>query len=236
MPRRLATATICPATSRTWPTEPGAPRQLGGGDRLHGVDHADLGTLGFERGEDGVEVGLGDHRDLQRGSRPAARPAGGPARPTPRRRRTACAARPPARLPSAMFVSVDLPIPGAPPSRTSDPGTMPPPSTRSSSPMPVLMRATGGEPTSRSRRGVSVRGAPPPGAAAVAPAPRPRPEAPPPPRPAAPRRDALLDERVPRLAAGALPQPLSSLKAALRADLDSSTSHVRGSLRIAGDG
>ena len=35
---------------------------------------------------------------------------------------------------------VDLPMPGAPPISTSEPGTMPPPSTRSSSPMPVLKR------------------------------------------------------------------------------------------------
>ena len=40
-----------------------------------------------------------------------------------------------------MFVSVDLPIPGEPPSSTSEPGTSPPPSTRSSSPMPVDMRS-----------------------------------------------------------------------------------------------
>ena len=32
--------------------------------------------------------------------------------------------------------SVDLPIPGSPPTRTSDPGTRPPPRTRSSSPIP----------------------------------------------------------------------------------------------------
>ena len=37
-----------------------------------------------------------------------------------------------------MVVSVDLPIPGEPPSSTSAPGTSPPPSTRSSSPMPVV--------------------------------------------------------------------------------------------------
>ena len=46
----------------------------------------------------------------------------------------------PRRWPSTMFVSVDLPIPGEPPSSTSDPGTSPPPSTRSSSPMPVDSR------------------------------------------------------------------------------------------------
>ena len=33
------------------------------------------------------------------------------------------------------------PIPGAPPIRTSEPGTIPPPSTLSSSPIPVLSRA-----------------------------------------------------------------------------------------------
>src|SRR3712207_7218452 len=37
----------------------------------------------------------------------------------------------------------DLPIPGEPPSRTSEPGTMPPPSTRSNSPIPVHDRGTG---------------------------------------------------------------------------------------------
>ena len=51
-----------------------------------------------------------------------------------------------------MLVSVDLPIPGAPPSSTSEPGTRPPPSTRSSSPMPVGS-ATGAAPTSASDTG-----------------------------------------------------------------------------------
>ena len=55
-----------------------------------------------------------------------------------------------------MFVSVDLPIPGEPPSSTSEPGTRPPPSTRSSSPMPVDMRVTGAEPTSPKGSGTSV--------------------------------------------------------------------------------
>ena len=42
---------------------------------------------------------------------------------------------------AACSSSVDLPMPGSPPSSTSDPGTMPPPSTRSNSPMPVESRA-----------------------------------------------------------------------------------------------
>ena len=38
----------------------GRAGQLGRVQRLHRVDHADLGPLGLERGEHGVEVGLGD--------------------------------------------------------------------------------------------------------------------------------------------------------------------------------
>ncbi len=42
---------------------------------------------------------------------------------------------------SAMVVSVDLPMPGSPPIRISEPGTSPPPSTRSNSSMPVGSRS-----------------------------------------------------------------------------------------------
>ena len=69
-----------------------------------------------------------------------------------------------------MFVSVDLPIPGAPPSSTSEPGTSPPPSTRSSSPTPVDRRSTGAAPTSASGREVLARGLPPRVRLAAAPA------------------------------------------------------------------
>jgi hypothetical protein len=60
-----------------------------------------------------------------------------------------------------MFVSVDLPMPGDPPSSTSEPGTSPPPSTRSSSPMPVSSRACFSAATSASRVGrpAAARGA-----------------------------------------------------------------------------
>jgi hypothetical protein len=50
---------------------------------------------------------------------------------------------------SAASVNVDLPIPGDPPMSTSDPGTIPPPRTRSSSAMPVPIRATCSASTSR---------------------------------------------------------------------------------------
>src|SRR4051794_1879947 len=63
-----------------------------------------------------------------------------------------------------MPVRVDLPIPGAPPRRTSDPGTRPPPSTRSSSATPVTRRGTAGAATSRSGTafGAGARRPPPP--------------------------------------------------------------------------
>ena len=63
----------------------------------------------------------------------------------------------PARLPSAIDVSVDLPMPGEPPSRTSEPGTSPPPSTRSSSPIPVFSRGIRGAWTSDSVTGLTAR-------------------------------------------------------------------------------
>ena len=67
--------------------------------------------------------------------------------------RAARSARPPAAA------SVDLPMPGSPPSSTSDPGTIPPPSTRSNSPRPVLSRSTATASTS-----AYGRAAPPPSA------------------------------------------------------------------------
>jgi len=65
-----------------------------------------------------------------------------------------------------MLVSVDLPMPGEPPSSTSDPGTRPPPRTMSSSPMAVLSRGARSALTSRNGTG---RAAGPEGRAARAP-------------------------------------------------------------------
>src|SRR5438045_3990325 len=42
---------------------------------------------------------------------------------------------------AACMSSVDLPIPGSPPTRTTDPGTMPPPRTKSNSARPVFQRS-----------------------------------------------------------------------------------------------
>src|SRR5829696_8239230 len=57
-------------------------------------------------------------------------------------------------LASAIPASVLLPMPGAPPSRTSDPGTNPPPRTRSSSAIPVLSRSDRSAFTSRREIGL----------------------------------------------------------------------------------
>ena len=46
--------------------DPAAPRQVARVQRLHRVDHAHLGPLGLQRGQHGVQVGLGQHRHLQR--------------------------------------------------------------------------------------------------------------------------------------------------------------------------
>ena len=79
------------------------------------------------------------------------------------------------RFASAMLVSVDFPIPGDPPSSTSDPGTRPPPSTRSSSPIPVDIRCSGPAPTSLKGRGTAAAARRAPPGREPPPAGRPRP-------------------------------------------------------------
>ena len=70
------------------------------------------------------------------------------------------------RLASAIVVSVDFPMPGAPPISTREPGTIPPPSTLSSSPIPVLRRSCSTASTSASATGLTgaarSRASPPP--------------------------------------------------------------------------
>ncbi len=59
------------------------------------------------------------------------------------------------RRPAMDSRRVDLPMPGSPPTSVTDPGTIPPPSTRSSSPIPVGMRAVSSSATSASGVGVT---------------------------------------------------------------------------------
>ena len=82
-----------------------------------------------------------------------ARPAIGPGRPIPRPSHTGRGSldRSPRTSPAAACSrSVDLPMPGSPPRRISDPGTRPPPRTRSSSPIPTVKRGRSTAPRSPS--------------------------------------------------------------------------------------
>ena len=95
------------------------------------------GPLGLERGQHRLERVLGEHRHLERAlAEPlGAEPRSG--RPTPRRRHRGSATRRRRGWRAPSPPACDLPIPGEPPSSTSEPGTRPPPSTRSSSAIPV---------------------------------------------------------------------------------------------------
>src|SRR5882757_526306 len=57
-----------------------------------------------------------------------------------------------AYLPKACRMMVDLPMPGSPPTRSAEPGTSPPPVTRSNSAMPVGRRGGGASSLFRSSR------------------------------------------------------------------------------------
>ena len=123
-------------TSRTWPTEPGAPVSSG-------ACSVCTESITQTSGRSAAIVASTVSRSVSASTGTSSAPA-----PSRDARRRICAAdsspetysvrRPDAwRLPSAMFVSVDLPMPGEPPSSTSEPGTRPPPRTRSNSPIPV---------------------------------------------------------------------------------------------------
>src|ERR1700722_4715754 len=64
----------------------------------------------------------------------------------------------PFRAAAACNISVDFPIPGSPPIRVTDPGTRPPPRTRSSSPEPVLNRGCSRTASAASEEELSLRG------------------------------------------------------------------------------
>jgi hypothetical protein len=61
------------------------------------------------------------------------------------------------RLLAGCSIKVDLPIPGSPPIKVTDPATNPPPSTRSSSADPVEMRGCSAEASAASEVGRSTR-------------------------------------------------------------------------------
>ena len=144
MPRSLATATSAAVTARTWVTPPATPSMPGDGDGLHRVDDEQAGLDRVEMAEDRFQVGLGGQEEplVQRAEALGPQPhladrllAGDDQARATRRRSAHCWA--------TSSSSVDLPTPGSPASSTTAPGTMPPPSTRSSSPTPVGLARAG---------------------------------------------------------------------------------------------
>ena len=127
------------------------PIELGDGRRLDRVDDDHLRPLGPGDLGDVADLGLGDDPDSVAGGAVeearVARRAGGPGQPTPRRSHRERTAPDAARPAAAWRRSVDLPIPGSPPTSTTEPSTRPPPRTRSSSPIPIGRRGRAGSAT-----------------------------------------------------------------------------------------
>jgi hypothetical protein len=87
-------------------------------ERLHRVDHADVGAFALERRADDIEVGLGKDLDLSPQPRqPGARSLTCSTDSSPV---TSSARRVRETAPSTESSSVDLPTPGSPPTRTSE--------------------------------------------------------------------------------------------------------------------
>ncbi len=140
-PVRLAKRMSSPAEPRTWVTVPGAAST---GLRPHGLDRIDDQKPGRsalrQRRHDVLDRGFGGDFDQRRRRAQAVRRAAAPAPPLLRRkyrRRGDGRAR---RLPPTSSSSVDLPMPGSPPSSSTEPRTRPPPVTRSNSAMPEASR------------------------------------------------------------------------------------------------
>ena len=136
--RRLAKRISACAEARTWVTVPGAEFGHVGPQRLDRIDDDQVRPLAVgERGEDVLDIGLGGELAPARRRRPAAARAAGSAPPPLRRRHRRRGGRCRASAAAACISSVDLPMPGSPPTSSAEPRTKPPPVTRSSSPMPV---------------------------------------------------------------------------------------------------
>ena len=133
VPRALATRRSREAASRTCATEPGA-EPISSAQSV--CTESTTQTSGASASMVAQTASSRSRRARARPrSSPAARRAAAPAPATPRPTRAARGVSGRAR--EHRRVRLDLPTPGSPPSSTSEPGTSPPPSTRSSSAMPV---------------------------------------------------------------------------------------------------
>ncbi len=152
-PRALASATSRWAHPRTWPTDPGADPRSGSWT----VWMESTTTTAGARASTwptmwGSDVSATSHSP---GSRTPSRSARSATWRADSSAVTYRHAGPPAATDaSAWSSSVDLPVPGSPPTTVTDPGTRPPPSTRSSSASPVGTGAHASPTASVMRRGV----------------------------------------------------------------------------------
>ena len=122
------------------PHAPGGAAELGAGEGLHAVDHRQRRHGRLDRPDGGRQVGGRRPAPPRRPLPRRARPCREPARPTPRRSGRGWRGRPRRVRPASWSRRVLLPMPGSPPKRTIEPGTSPPPRTRSSSPIPLASR------------------------------------------------------------------------------------------------
>ncbi len=131
IPSPLARSIRRSVDSRTWPTLPAGPSSSSTVAVWIEVDDDQPRPLGPRGLDDPPDVVLGEDPHALRRTDPSAGrgapPAAGPGRAIPRRSRTGRSRRPaPGVRPAAAWRrSVDLPIPGSPPRRTSDPGHEP---------------------------------------------------------------------------------------------------------------
>ncbi len=145
MDRALAASSA--ALSRTWATEPGA-------DSTRSVCTVWIESTTTRRGPRSRQVDASSSTLVVGSSRrspgtPPSRSArsricAGPSSPHTYRTGPRCFWR----WAASWSASVDLPMPGSPPSSTTEPGTSPPPSTRSSSGSPVPSRGASAASTS----------------------------------------------------------------------------------------
>ena len=140
MPRRLAKADELVGGGADLGDRAGGAVDVVGPHGLDRVDDRERRALGLERGQDVAQVGLGGEPQRRVGEAEAAGAhadlrGGLLAGDVDRRPRRGAA-----KAAAACRSSVDLPMPGSPPTRMAEAGTSPPPSTRSSSAMPLRAR------------------------------------------------------------------------------------------------
>ena len=133
IPSPFASSISRRADSRTWPTLPAGPSSSSSGRGLDGIDDEHRRPSGAGHVHDAPDLALGDDAD---GDSAGALEQAEPRRPQPDLRGRLLARRVEhpaagrgrrrAASPSATWSSsVDLPMPGSPPTSTSDPGTRP---------------------------------------------------------------------------------------------------------------